>query len=250
MANWKQMIGTKVGDWEILERDYNPTSKQHSTFFLCRCGLCNKIYSVSKDSLTRGQSSCCNHCKGTKIKQSLKENGYSIIDKRIPIGTRFGFLKTISTSYYRDDRNKNKKYIRCICDCGKEIEVRVDHLEGTGDRSQTLSCGCKNISNGELKIKMLLDKNNINYIYQYRFDDFKQYAFDFAIFDSNNNLIKVIEYDGKQHFKPVLNWGGEEQFKKQQERDEKKNKYCKEHNIILQRIPYTEYNNLSIEMLI
>lgn len=29
---WKEMIGKTYGDWEILERDYNPTSTQHSTF--------------------------------------------------------------------------------------------------------------------------------------------------------------------------------------------------------------------------
>lgn len=60
----------------------------------------------------------------------------------------------------------------------------------------------------------------------------------------------LIEYDGEQHFKPVEIWGGEEKLKIQQERDKRKNQWCKENNVRLIRIPYTEYDNLTIEYLI
>ena len=61
-------------------------------------------------------------------------------------------------------------------------------------------------------------------------------AFDFAIFDSYDNLLSLIEYDGEQHFKSMEYFGGEESFKKTIKRDEIKDKYCKKNNIPLLRI--------------
>ena len=60
--------------------------------------------------------------------------------------------------------------------------------------------------------------------------------FDFYI--PKYNLI--IEYDGFHHFYPVNGGGGEEKFKLTQENDAIKNKYCKENDITLLRIPYTD----------
>ena len=56
--------------------------------------------------------------------------------------------------------------------------------------------------------------------------------FDFAIFNDDNQLSHLIEYDGVQHFKESY-WGGLEEI---QLRDNLKNQYCKEHNIKLIRI--------------
>ena len=56
--------------------------------------------------------------------------------------------------------------------------------------------------------------------------------------------------DGQQHFGHTnLGWNDEEHFKRVKERDELKNEYCKSHGIPLIRIPYTQYEELSIEDL-
>ena len=55
-------------------------------------------------------------------------------------------------------------------------------------------------------------------------------------------LLYLIEYDGKQHFKPIEWFGGAENFKKQQRRDKIKDNYCQLHNIPLLRLPYTLSN--------
>ena len=73
--------------------------------------------------------------------------------------------------------------------------------------------------------------------------------FDCALFQ-NNRLIGLLEYDGEQHFKPVELWGGEEQLKIQQQRDKNKDEWCKENNIKLIRIPYTDYDKITIEYLL
>ena len=62
--------------------------------------------------------------------------------------------------------------------------------------------------------------------------------FDFGILH-NDQLLGLIEYDGKQHFEPIDFFGGEDGFRKTQERDKIKNAYCKSHNIPLLRLPYT-----------
>jgi hypothetical protein len=54
----------------------------------------------------------------------------------------------------------------------------------------------------------------------------------------NKNL--CIEYDGKQHFKPIKYWGGQKSFDLTKKRDKIKNEYCKKNNIILIRFGYKD----------
>jgi len=85
----------------------------------------------------------------------------------------------------------------CKCVCGREVEVSNNNLRTGG----TKSCGCIK-SFGEREIRQLLEQNNINYSTEYTFYDLKGtrnglLRFDFAIFDDNNNLIELIEFDGR-----------------------------------------------------
>jgi hypothetical protein len=121
-----------------------------------------------------------------------------------------------------------------------------------GDFTQTPSkhinaeqgCPSCNESKGEKLINDLLLKNKINLVRQKRFLDCVNtlgkkkclpLPFDFYL----PNLNTCIEYDGEQHYKPVLTFGGIDEFKKLQGRDEMKNQYCKKNGIKLIRIPYT-----------
>lgn len=65
----------------------------------------------------------------------------------------------------------------------------------------------------------------------------KKLPFDFYLNDFNI----IIEYDGIQHFKPSFN---EKEFKNIKVNDEIKNKFCKDNNIKLIRIPYWEFENI------
>ncbi len=55
----------------------------------------------------------------------------------------------------------------------------------------------------------------------------------------SHKLSLAFEYQGQQHYSPIPYFGGEKQFKTQQERDIKKRKLCATHNITLIEIPYT-----------
>lgn len=114
--------GMKFGEWEVLERDFKPSSKQHSTFWFCRCGLCQNIFSVSRDSLVNNKSHCCNKCKGEKIREKAKERGLTSWEK----GDKFGLLKIIDRA---ESKNKHT-YVKCLCECGNIIDVRIEHLKG------------------------------------------------------------------------------------------------------------------------
>jgi hypothetical protein len=105
--------------------------------------------------------------------------------------------------------------------------------------------GCPecNLPRGEEKIINYLRKNNIKFQTPYKFIDCKnvnQLSFDFAIFNDNNNLLFLIEYQGIQHYKPSGYFGGENKFKCQLINDDIKRQYCLDNNITLIEIPYTK----------
>ena len=91
---------------------------------------------------------------------------------------------------------------------------------------------------------------NINFKAQYIIKGLKTLndgvpIFDFAIFDADDRVKLIIEFDGIQHYKPIDIWGGEERFFRQQIIDDYKNRYCDENNIKMVRIKYTELNNIN-----
>lgn len=108
---------------------------------------------------------------------------------------------------------------------------------------------CQNVYKGENRIAEVLTTLNIHYESQYIFKDCKYVQvmpFDFYI----PSLNLCIEYDGEQHFKPICFGGSyteeelQERFKIRKLKDEIKNTYCKDNNIKLLRIPYTEFENI------
>ena len=140
---------------------------------------------------------------------------------------------------HQDYMNEDGQWLwKCRCGiCGNLFTA----LPAKINNGHITSCGCRIQSSGEEYIYNLLQEFKINFIPQYKFDDCKlKYVlrFDFAIMNKNN-LLGLIEYDGKQHFEPIEFFGGLDGFKKTQERDEIKNAYCKTHDIPLLRLAYT-----------
>lgn len=107
-----------------------------------------------------------------------------------------------------------------------------NHMSGYG-------CQRCNESKGELQIQLLLDKLNISYIRQHKFDDCfykSNLLFDFYIPEYN----MCIEYNGIQHYEPVEFFGGVKSFEVNLIRDSIKESYCNENDIKLIVIPYSE----------
>ena len=106
-------------------------------------------------------------------------------------------------------------------------------------RSRGSGCPSCNKSKGELYVKSFLEKNNIIFISQKKFDECtfkKELIFDFYIPDRKI----CIEYDGEQHFKPIKFYGGLEKFNIQKMKDEIKNNFCENNNLRLIRLSYKD----------
>lgn len=152
-------------------------------------------------------------------------------------GQTIGYWTVLSKSELRN--SGGVIYWHCKCSCGTERDVL-----GTSLRNRTsLSCGCKQFSKGNEKIKKLLSEAGINFEQEKKFltcKDKKELPFDFYV---NNQYL--IEYDGSQHYdeNTIFNYEYTHQH------DLMKSKWCKDNNIPLIRIPYTHYNDLKLEDL-
>ena len=156
-------------------------------------------------------------------------------------GTRYGYL-TVIRRYGTTD--KDKPTWLCKCDCGNETVVRGVCLKN----GTTQSCGCKRFTIGELSVKNILDELHLSYSSQKTFDDLrgsgnKKLRFDFALYNINNELVGLIEYQGQQHYEQRIN----ENFGKVQREitDKQKREYCLAHNIPLLEIKYNEQDKRS-----
>lgn len=125
---------------------------------------------------------------------------YNLSNQTIKIGDKFGKLTVISESILRPrpDGRREAWYL-CQCDCGSPpLEVMGKQLRC----NFTTSCGCL-LSKGEAKVKEILLQNNVKFKQEYSFADLinpntnARLRFDFAVFDNNDNLNYLIEYDGR-----------------------------------------------------
>lgn len=150
----------------------------------------------------------------------------------------------------RDRSPQGFAYRKCWFTCPVCGEPFVSMLSNVS-RNKTKACGIHN-SLGEEKISKYLSQLNINFETQKTFKDCYSekgwpYKFDFYLPKYNC----CIEYDGEQHFNARQEgFFTEDRVKDIQKRDIEKNKYCKDNNIYLIRIPYTEYNNLTKEQIL
>ena len=206
---------------------------KHKRTWLCQCDCGNQCY-VTTENLRRGDTPSCGCITKENRAKQLKDL----------TGQRFGHLEVLK---YLGTINGNSKYwVRC--DCGKEYEIYAANLT----QGYTTSCGCVKESHGEIKIRELLIKNNINFINQKTFRDFSYIdtkgkpRYDFFLPAYNI----LIEYDGEQHFHRVFSWETEEEYNQRILHDKIKNEYALNNNFILIRIPYTHYNALCLEDLL
>ena len=203
----------------ILEHYYDMTSTELANKFNVSRGMITKIWYD-------------NNCLG-KGNEKTKTIEIDIS------GKIFGKWQVL---YKTDKRNTGGViYWHCKCECGQEKDVL-----GTSLRSgRSLSCGLhSNISKGNVKIADLLDEANIQYTTEKKFltcKDKKELPFDFFVNDEY-----LIEYDGQQHFDKNSIFD----YEYTHYHDEIKNNWCKANNIPLIRIPYTHFEQLSLEDLL
>ena len=109
-------------------------------------------------------------------------------------------------------------------------------------------------SRGEIKIEKILESNELKFEMEYSFTGLnssngKPLRFDFAVFDDEDNLDFLIEYQGKQHYEPVSKFGGRRGLYQQQHNDDKKRRFCALNGITLIEIPYTEEHLITYDYI-
>lgn len=251
--------GKQFGEWIVLKRVPKPENlKSRAAYWLCRCS-CGVEKVISGGDLRQGKTKSCGHNlylnlsnyvpteqqKIEKIERMKKNNPMNRLEQDIS-GKKYGHWYVIKKDEIKSNKN-GIKYI-CQCDCKNKTirSVRKSSLlNGT-----SLSCGCDKESKGVKRIKEILLNNNILFETEKTFFNFEETNRP-AYFDFYVNNQYIIEYDGEQHFNcRSSGWNTKEHLIQTQQRDNIKNKWCKDNKIPLIRIPYTHYNDLSLNDLL
>ena len=232
LGNRKYAPGSLVGPnkIELVERTKRVGSSYYAKF---RCPYDGNIFETTINAVVQGQTKSCG-CLWEKTKKNAKNLGSEDLT-----GRKYGHLTVLEKTNKRN--NSGCIVWKCQCDCKNKTIAFVDTKSLKSGHTQ--SCGCKK-SKGETKIANVLNGLNISYIQQYAYkgcSNKKTLRFDFYLPDYNC----CIEYDGIQHFYPIERFGGKKEYEDTKRRDEIKNSFCKENNIRLIRIPYTDYNKIN-----
>lgn len=215
----KKMIdeqGKQYGFLIVKEKALLPNRNKMG--WLCECQLCGGHKIISGSDLRANKYTSCG-CKRQNI----------IIEKP---GTIYGFLKVIKEDP-TPAKNFADKTTHWICECQKCGTTKS--ISGRSLRSgETTSCGCIE-SIGEQIIAKILNKNNISYKKEVKFDDLlsdknNKLRFDFGVYE-NDKLLCLVEFQGKQHREE--NSYFRDSLKERQDRDLKKEEYCEEKKINL-----------------
>lgn len=230
---FKERVYKLVGEeYTVVSNKYtNARSNVDIKHNICGHTWSVKPYHFAKDDGTR-----CPHCsqveaeaKRRKDKEAfcrevdlLTDGEYKVVGDYVNAITKIDIIHNICGNIYNVEPNSFLNGNRCSL--------------------------CKSsISKGEIFITNFLKSNDIKFIYQYSFDNCKnkhKLPFDFAILNDREDVVMLIEYDGRQHFEAIEFWGGEEEFERIKLCDKIKDNYCIDNNIKLIRIPYWDYENL------
>ena len=228
IEQYKHLVNTTINSWTVL-KIVPPNEKCRKTSALCKC-QCGTIKAVRIQYLLDGRSKDCGCGRKAMLRETRTKN---------LVGQRFG--KLVVVELLEDSNKFNRRLYRCKCDCGNEVIVQSSCLLN----GYTSSCGCL-ISYYNMYIDQFLNRNNINHISEYPVViDGVRYRYDFYLPEYN----LFIEYDGQQHFEVPRYYGEDIKsnqaiLEKTQQHDKIKDKYCKDNNINLLRIPYWEKDNI------
>lgn len=136
-----------------------------------------------------------------------------------------------------DYKTQDTKVIIICPDHGEFLQKAANHYH--------LMRGCSKCreSKGEIKIRKWLQDRGIRFTKNKTFDgcvNLNKLQYDFYLEDLNI----CIEFDGLQHYKPVKQFGGGEEFERIQRRDRIKNEFCENNGVKLIRIGYKNLDSV------
>ena len=212
----------------ILLSDYHSSNEK----VLIKHNECGNSFWISPNRFLQGQGCSNSECIRKRIREKRAFTEEEFIQQLNTYNDSLSLLSNYT--------NMNTKVTMQCKKCNYIWDVNPSNL--LYDKTSCPKC---KTSHGERVISKYLDNNNIIYEYQKKFDSLLgvgngKLSYDFYL--PNENML--IEFQGKQHYKPVSAYGGEEQFKVQQEHDRRKRQYANDNNIKLLEIPYWDYENI------
>ena len=231
----RERIADKTNEYEVTSFDGRSAVMTH---FCCGHKFSKKA-SLIFSQLDRHTVPCpsCNPRQVCKTQDQFEQD----------LKNLFGDNYTVMSSYSGGDKQITLRHNPCghiftttwsyMCKKSKDGSIGT-YCE---------NCFGWNSSNGEARIKYILDNSAVQYVSQYsvRFQHQKTCPskYDFAVLD--NDVVKLlIEFDGEQHYRPVEYFGGDEKFKMCKQSDRRKDLYAWVKGIPLLRIPYWEQKNI------
>ena len=195
-----------------------------------KCSVCNYEWEAIPDTLLNNKNPGCPKC-ANRVPVTEKE----FIERLERVNNRIE---------YQGGFNGMLKKIPFKCKaCGYEWESTPSAIV-----NQYKGCPRCMSSHGEIRVINYLESRKVDYKRQYSFNDcvnVRKLRFDFYIPSINT----AIEYDGEGHYFPVTFGGIDKEkakvnFESAKQRDNIKDQYCKDNNIKLIRIPYTEFDKI------
>lgn len=236
MGTINDLTGKVFSKLTVIERGENDRFGKTRWWCQCECG--NKKL-INGASLIKGLTkSCgCGRARGSKA--------FNFIDET---GNVYGKLTVIKQVSRPEDKDNTRAYWLCQCECGNTKIVQGKMLR----LGKTRTCGCYCASNGETLINRILTEHNIIFIQDKPyFSDLIVPSggigrFDFILLKGDKPY-RIIEFDGRQHYEETTFFKNSLEDIKMN--DEVKNRYALKQNIPLVRIPYTELNKITYELL-
>lgn len=143
--------------------------------------------------------------------------------------------KWLNSDEYRNCTDRN---LKIKCKCGNMFQTSfVNYYKAKVNRCPICT---KAKSKGEILIENVLKDNNIDYIFQHKFDDCRdkrKLPFDFYLPKYN----ACIEFDGQGHYTAIYS---DSSLEATVRHDNIKNAYCNKKGISLLRIPYFDCNDV------
>lgn len=237
----KNLTGQMFDKLLVLGRAPSDQSGGHYfTRYWCICSCQDHpIISVRGANLSSGNTKSCGCNKKAAMREVGKKSSHLDL-----LNKQFGDLTV--TRYTGEKTSWNAAIWECTCSCGNTKLVSTSELT-TG---RVTSCGHDKRSKGAKIIEDILQENSISFVKEKcfptcKFEDTNAFArFDYYI---NNEFL--LEYDGEQHFQERSDFF-KDSLEKRQAHDEFKNKWCRENNIPLKRIPYTALKDISLETIL
>jgi len=107
---------------KLVVEEFSHKVKGHR-FWGCLCD-CGKRVIVEQSKLKTGHTKSCGCIKKSDLTELISQS--------------FGLLRVLEEAEPRIVGNKRRRFVKCVCDCGNVVEVRLDQLRD----GNTKSCGC------------------------------------------------------------------------------------------------------------